>query len=141
MTQHHQNIRDRRKVLFEYSSAVLEIENAKEGGQSNPAHSAPVQIVLSSEGTVHVDRVRIETEDKDDFDDHSDDFNGEDIDDDDDEDEGSGPEDEDESEEDEDGGFFDSEEGGKDDPLEHALDAMLDIEAEANTAHKKARKK
>jgi predicted dehydrogenase len=141
VTQYHQNTRDRRKVLFEYSSAVLEIENAKEGWQSNPAPSAPAQTVPSSKGTVHVDRVRIETEDKDDFDDHSDDFNGEDIDDDDDEDEGSGPEDEDESEEDEDGGFFDSEEGGKDDPLEHALDAMLDIEAEANTAHKKARKK
>jgi hypothetical protein len=140
-------------VLYEYSSAVLEIENAKVGGQSDSARSVSVATLPSSEGSAHLserprnsssdsaaaDSVDIETDDKDDSDDRSDDFNGEDNDDDDDGEEGS--EDEVESEEDEDGGFFDSEEGGRDDPLEHALDAMLDIEAEANMAHKRARKK
>jgi hypothetical protein len=145
-------------VLYEYSSAMLEIENAKVGVQSYATRSASVATVPSSEGNSNlserkrnssvdseaVGSVEIGTGDKDDFEDHSDDFNGVDNDEDnedEEEEEGSQDEDVDESEEDEDGGFFASEEGGRDDPLEHALDAMLDIEAEANMAHKRARKK
>jgi hypothetical protein len=145
-------------VLYEYSSAVLEIENAKVEVQSKASHSASVETAPSSEGDANLSErtrnssvdsealgsVEIGSEDKDDFEDHSDDFNGVDNDEDneeEEEEEGSQDEDVDESEEDEDGGFFDSEEGGRDDPLEHALDAILDIEAEANMAHKRARKK
>ena len=50
----------------------------------------------------------------------------------DDEEIGDGSDDSDEEEED--GGFFLSNEDEKDDPLEHALDAMLDIEVQAHAA-------
>jgi hypothetical protein len=46
-----------------------------------------------------------------------------------------------ESDEDEDGGFAFPTEGAEEDPMEHALDTLLDIELEINRNTKKPRKK
>jgi hypothetical protein len=75
-----------------------------------------------------------------------DDNNDDDIDEEEEEEEGSEGDEENasessESDEDEDGGFAFHTEGAEEDPMEHALDTLLDIELEINRNTKKPRKK
>ena len=85
------------------------------------------------------------TDQSNDRDDNDDDDNDDDDDDNEDEEEEGSEGDEEtsesnESDEDEDGGFAFPTEGAKEDPMEHALDTLLDIELEINRNTKKPRK-
>ena len=117
------------KVLFEYSSAVIEIEDARSGGSAQDLDIANNKLQNSvgdkceyhrkEEGGREIDSedaesdFRVEDEDFENADENE-----------------SGGDDDDDDDDDDDGGFFLSNEDEKDDPMEHALQALLDIETE-----------
>lgn len=153
--------------MQEYCVAVMEIETLKESvtttgdkcetNQSISSGSKNGKSVKDGSKSQSLIGIRDESEDcdfneKNGGSNSTDKSNGKDDNDDDDdsdedeEEEGSGGDEQNasessESDEDEDGGFAFSTEGAEEDPMEHALDTLLDIELEINRNSKKPRKK
>ena len=143
--------------MQEYCVAVMEIETLKESNtttgyicKTNQSSSSGSKSGNSlkdrSESQLHNENNggSSKTDKCNDKDDHDD--NDDDDDDDDEDEEGSEGDEENasessESDEDEDGGFAFPTEGAEEDPMEHALDTLLDIELEINRNTKKPRKK
>ena len=144
------------KVLFEYSSAVVEIENARGSGslplqESRKGRSEACGSV-GTECKNHEKEGNEQDEGEQEHEEEEEEDNVDNMDDDyedgdenasitaiDDEDQPESNEEDDDEEDEEDDGFFLTNEDEKDDPMEHALQALLDIEAEANRAIVKKR--
>ena len=130
------------KVFFEYSSAVIEIENAKSSRsvQKLEVTMNDLQSSAESKCKYHKKEENKENKENETEVEHEDaennlcgtdeDFENESGDDENDDDDDDDDEDDEDDDDDNDGGFFFSNEDEKDDPMEHALQALLDIDAE-----------